>query len=254
MRPIGRDQDSGHGLTTAVPARSSGNVEVDSTMPLPKSLYIYPWQSYTENNCNSYLIDGPLRVLIDPGHAHLLHHLEARMAQDGFSLEDIDLAIATHPHPDHCEGLLKLKELGALTTMHEAAVSFIKGFSAQWEHVTGRRMPDFPVDFYIKEGRLELDSEVFRVLETPGHAPGSVCLYWEEKGVLFSGDVVFAQSVGRVDLPGGDPGLLVRSLEKLMDLDVQVLCPGHGPVLEGRGDVKQNFYLIRQYFFGPQGS
>uniref|UniRef100_A0A832EIW1 MBL fold metallo-hydrolase n=1 Tax=Desulfacinum infernum TaxID=35837 RepID=A0A832EIW1_9BACT len=221
-------------------------------MSLPERLYVYPWESYTENNCNSYFLDGPVKTLIDPGHAHLLHHLEARMAQDGFTLEDVQLALSTHPHPDHCEGLLKLKELGALIAMHEEAQAFIKSFSAQWEHVTGRKMPEFPVDFFVKEGRLTLGSEVFQVLETPGHAPGSVCFYWEKEGVLFSGDVVFVQSVGRVDLPGGNAALLARSLEKLMGLDVRLLCPGHGPMLEGRGAVKENFYLIRQYFFGPQ--
>lgn len=223
-------------------------------MSLPKNLYIYPWESYTENNCNSFVIDGPVRILIDPGHAHLLHHLEARMVRDGFSLEDIHVALATHPHPDHCEGLLKLKELGALIAMHEESLAFLSRFRAQWEQMTGQRMPDFPVDFFVKEGRLELGSEVLQVLETPGHAPGSVCFYWQEPGVLFSGDVVFVQSVGRVDLPGGHAGLLARSLEKLMSLDTQVLCPGHGPVLEGRGAVKENFYLIRQYFFGLQAS
>ncbi len=221
-------------------------------MPLPQKLYVYPWESYTENNCNSYFINGSVKTLIDPGHAHLLHHLEARMAQDGFTLEDVQVALTTHPHPDHCEGLLKLKELGALIAMHEEAQAFIKSFSAQWEQMTGRKMPDFPVDFFVKEGRLTLGSEVFRVLETPGHAPGSVCFYWEQEGVLFSGDVVFVQSVGRVDLPGGNAALLARSVEKLIGLDVRLLCPGHGPVLEGRGDVKENFYLIRQYFFGPQ--
>jgi glyoxylase-like metal-dependent hydrolase (beta-lactamase superfamily II) len=68
--------------------------------------------------------------------------------------------------------------------------------------------------------------------------------------VLFSGDVVFAQSVGRVDLPGGDAARLIESLERLMELDVELLCPGHGPWIEGRGAVKENFYIIRQYIFG----
>jgi glyoxylase-like metal-dependent hydrolase (beta-lactamase superfamily II) len=219
-------------------------------MKLRDRLYAYPWESMTENNCNAYLIDGPVRTLIDPGHAHALHHLEAKMAQDGFTFEDVHLALATHPHPDHCEGLLALRDLGVKTALHVDADSFIRSFSDQWRQMTGQEMPEFQMDFYLKEGTLELGTERLRVLETPGHAPGSVCLLWEGQGVLFSGDVVFAQSVGRVDLPGGDAARLIESLERLMELDVELLCPGHGPWIEGRGAVKENFYIIRQYIFG----
>ena len=222
-------------------------------MKLKERLYAYPWESMTENNCNAYLIDGPVRTLIDPGHAHALHHLEAQMAQDGFTFEDLHLAVATHPHPDHCEGLLALQKLGVKVTMHREAETFIRNFSTQWEQMTGKKMPEFRMDFHLKEGGLELGTEHLQVLYTPGHAPGSICLYWEEERVLFSGDVVFAQSVGRVDLPGGDAELLLRSIEKLMPLDVELLCPGHGPWIEGKGAVKENFYLIRQYFYGAGG-
>ena len=69
----------------------------------------------------------------------------------------------------------------------------------------------------------------FQLLETPGHTPGSVCLYWPQEKVLFSGDTLFRMGYGRTDLPGGNMGQLIDSLERLFDLpsDVRVYS-GHG--------------------------
>lgn len=218
-------------------------------MKLQDKIYMYPWESLTENNCNSYLIDGKVRTLIDPGHLHLLPHLEAQMAEDGFSPDDIQLVIATHPHPDHCEGMLAFQDRAARIAMHEAAEEFLRQFTAQWEQMTGQKIPPFRIDFYLREGRLTLGEETVQVIETPGHAPGSICLYLEKEKVLVTGDVVFEQSVGRVDLPGGDGRTLARSIDALTGLDVDLLLPGHGPHLEGKGAVKENFYLIRNLLY-----
>ena len=217
-------------------------------MRLRDRLYIYPWESMVENNCNSYLISGGVPTLIDPGHLHLMPQLEAGMARDGFSFDDIRLVIATHPHPDHCEGILDFVERPARVTMHEAAEGFLGTFTDQWEGMTGKSLPAFSMDFYLRRGRLRLGEDNFQVIETPGHAPGSICLYWEDEKVLFSGDVVFNRSVGRVDLPGGSPSDLIQSLNLLMALDVDLLLPGHGPPVEGKGAVKENFYLVRSLF------
>ncbi|HBD06949.1 MAG TPA: MBL fold metallo-hydrolase [Syntrophobacteraceae bacterium] len=218
------------------------------SMNIGNNLHAYPWETYTENNCNSYFIDGPVRTLIDPGHLYLMPNLESRMRPDGFSLEDVQLVIATHPHPDHCEGLAAFAELKAKTTMHVEAESFLKEFSRHWEQLTGKAVPAVSVDFFLRQGELRLGEEVLHVIETPGHAPGSICLYWEDRKVLFSGDVIFAQGMGRTDFPGGDPLLLARSIQGLMDLDVELLLPGHGPGISGRGAVKENFYRVLSMF------
>ena len=87
-------------------------------------------------------------------------------------------------------------------------------------------------DRYVDQGDLiELGALRFEVLYTPGHSPGHVCYYCREEGVLLSGDLLFAGSVGRTDLPGGSATLLQRSLkEKLMILpDTTKVWPGHGP-------------------------
>jgi hydroxyacylglutathione hydrolase len=70
-----------------------------------------------------------------------------------------------------------------------------------------------------------------------------------EKKVLFTGDVVFSQSIGRTDLPGGSGKQLKESISRLAELDVEVLCPGHGEVVAGRENVKKNFKLIKDFWF-----
>ena len=89
------------------------------------------------------------------------------------------------------------------------------------------------------------------VLLTPGHSPGSICLYLEEQKILVSGDVVFAGSVGRTDFPGGSPSLLRQSVDRLSQLDVEYLVPGHstemGNILVGKEKVNHNFYTIKMF-------
>lgn len=217
-------------------------------MKLRDKIYMYPWESMTENNCNSYLLDTGVKTLVDPGHLHLLAELEIKMEEDGFSLDDVQLVIATHPHPDHCEGMLIFENRPVRTAMHEIAEKTLRQFAAQWEQMTGKQVPPFQIDFYLREGELTLGKETFQVIETPGHAPGSICLYWKEKKVLITGDVIFNGGVGRVDLPGGDGVTLAQSIDRLIELDVDLLLPGHGPPVEGKGAVRENFYQVQNLF------
>jgi hydroxyacylglutathione hydrolase len=217
---------------------------MNGPMQLRDKLFHYPWQSYTENNCNCYLIDGSVRTLIDPGHLQFMGDLESRLVEDGFALEDIGLVIGTHPHPDHCEGLSVFGKLPARTAMHQQAEGFFQEFAKYWEQLTGRTVPAIQLDFFLQRGELKVGKETLQVIETPGHAPGSICLYWVEEKALFSGDVIFSQGMGRTDFPGGDPLALVRSIDSLMELDVELLLPGHGPPVAGKGAVKENFYLV----------
>ena len=87
------------------------------------------------------------------------------------------------------------------------------------------------------------------MLVTPGHSPGSICLYWPDRKVLFTGDVVFNQSIGRTDLPGGSSGDLKKSIIRLSKLDVEYLLTGHGEMVTGREKVQENFHMIQDYWF-----
>ena len=89
--------------------------------------------------------------------------------------------------------------------------------------------PSVPAVDLAEGGEVRFGSIRLRVLHTPGHTEGSVCLYEPDDGLLFSGDTLFAGGWGRVDLPGGHPDAMVASLARLLDLEDRVrVYPGHG--------------------------
>ena len=84
-----------------------------------------------------------------------------------------------------------------------------------------------------------------RVLHTPGHSPGSVCFHFPDHHTLFSGDTLFAGSVGRTDLPGGDLEMLSQSLAELRRLPPDTtIYPGHGPSTTLRAELESNPFLV----------
>ena len=90
--------------------------------------------------------------------------------------------------------------------------------------------PSIPAVELAEGGLIRFGSLRLRVMHTPGHTEGSVCLFAEDDGALFSGDTLFAGGWGRVDLPGGDPVQMVESLGRLTTLDDPIrVLPGHGP-------------------------
>lgn len=136
--------------------------------------------------------------------------------------------IFTHAHYDHVCAVKELKEnYQAKITMHEAEAQTYeetKKRCMSW----GYDADDFPPpDLAVKEGsEVRVGKVCFRVIHTPGHTPGGICLYGEN--LLFAGDTLFRGSVGRTDLPGGSIEHLRQSLKKLARLDpsTRVLC-GH---------------------------
>ena len=210
-------------------------------MKIIDGLYGFLWQSTTENNCNSFFVDGTKKILIDPGHRHLFQHVRRGLERIGISPEQIDAVLVTHGHPDH------LETVGSFGPSTRWAMSRID-YEFVMKYLGSRT--DFPLPaFFLQEGDLAIGDTVFQVLLTPGHSPGSVCLYWPEKKALFTGDVVFSQSIGRTDLPGGSGRQLKESITRLAELDVEVLCPGHGDVVTGRENVRKNFKMIKDFWF-----
>jgi hydroxyacylglutathione hydrolase len=113
----------------------------------------------------------------------------------------------------------------------------------------GTSSPQVNADFFLTEGTLTLGKIDLQIYHTPGHSPGSICLYWPEKKTLISGDVVFSGGEGRTDLPGGDADQLKHSIQRLAELDVEIFLPGHGEILVGRKKVTKNFDFIREHYF-----
>jgi glyoxylase-like metal-dependent hydrolase (beta-lactamase superfamily II) len=219
-------------------------------MKVSEHLYLYLWADQRENNCNSIVIDGKVPTLIDPGHAHHVPGLFDRMREDGFDPESLRLVICTHAHPDHVEGATSFASNRVRIAMSRKSEHFIEEVGRPMYAQQGMTVPEYRVDLYLKEGDLTLGKHEFQVLETPGHSPGSICLYWTRYRVLICGDVVFMQGVGRADLPGGDGPTLRQTIERLSTIPVELLIPGHGPAIQGSERVRENFDLVKRMYFG----
>ncbi len=218
-------------------------------MQLFDGLHAFIWDSMTANNCNTYLIDGPTRVLIDPGHADLFDHVREGLTRLGLDLEDIGLVICTHAHPDHIEAVQFFKDIPTLMAIHESEWALVSAMKKQVSTLYGMDVDAFQPDFFLREGNLSVNGVQLSVLHTPGHSPGSICLHWPEQKTLFTGDLIFKEGLGRTDLPGGNGEELKKSIRGLAGLDVKLILPGHGDFISGFKHVKANFDHLEHYWF-----
>ncbi len=218
-------------------------------MKITPTVHAFFWESMTENNCNTYLLDGQKKILIDPGHLHLFGHVERGLANLGLDLPDIHLVICTHAHPDHLEGAAALRKTGALFALHEKEWELIKSMGRFIEANYGIGAEALAPDFFLAEGDLKAGGLDFSVYHTPGHSPGSVCLYLKKEKVLFTGDLIFKEGLGRTDLPGGNSRQIKESILKLRDLDVEILLSGHGEMLSNREEIQANYDFLERYAF-----
>ncbi|CAB1062562.1 hypothetical protein D1BOALGB6SA_7342 [Olavius sp. associated proteobacterium Delta 1] len=218
-------------------------------MKLTDNLHAFIWQSTTTNNCNAYFIDGPSRVLIDPGHRAQFEHVQRGLEHLDLSINDIDVVICTHAHPDHLEAVPLFKDTPTLFTLHETEWQWVATIGKQMSAAFGIDIDDFRPDFFIKEGTLSLNGLELDIIHTPGHSPGSVTLHWPLQKALFTGDLIFKEGVGRTDLPGGDGSKLKQSIKGLKNLDVEWLLSGHGDVISGAEKVNKNFDDVESFYF-----
>jgi glyoxylase-like metal-dependent hydrolase (beta-lactamase superfamily II) len=216
-------------------------------MRLTDGLHAFPWEGY-ENNCNSYFLGGSVGALIDPGHLRHVDRLLDRMSAEGIAPEDIRLVIVSHSHPDHMEGLPRLQELGIPAAMHPAALDYLDQVGAAMYQWMGSELPGVEGITPLMEGPVGALDGLVSVYHTPGHEPGSLCVYWPDQKALATGDLIFAGSVGRTDFPGGDHARLMAEIDRMAALEVEWLLPGHGPVLSGAEAVHRNCEEIRAMF------
>ena len=182
-------------------------------------------------------------VLIDPGDdVDLL--LEAAR-EHRLTITSI---LLTHAHLDHVTGVGRAKAaLGVPVWLHRDD-NFLYERAVEQGQMFGIRVePQPPVDhFYDGEGPLTFGRYEVRVLHTPGHCPGGVCLAIGKEPVLFVGDTLFAGSIGRTDLPGGDLDTLLRSIREVLFSfpDATVVWPGHGEATTIGREKQTNPFLV----------
>ncbi len=194
---------------------------------------------------NCYVVEGARNeaVVIDPG-------ADADRVRELLEAEGLRVSayLLTHGHIDH------LSALPALHAAHPAPVA-LHAADAAWAFKASNALPPFytalsdapPVTIDLAaETELLLAGLALRVLPTPGHTPGGVCLLAPDENALFTGDTLFAGSVGRTDLPGGNGRTLTASLRHLAGLD-ETLCvyPGHGPATSIGREKATNMFMQR---------
>lgn len=181
-------------------------------------------------------------IVIDPGDE--VGRIHRRLSQLGLKLKQI---LVTHAHIDHVGGAMRLKRLtGAPIFLNENDLPLLQmmGTQAAW---LGIQTPETaPPDESLAEGmRVGLDSHPAQVLYTPGHTQGSICLHFVPLKMLIAGDTLFAGSIGRTDLPGGNFEQIIDSIEsRLLALpDETKVIPGHGPSTSIGTERKTNPFL-----------
>jgi len=194
-----------------------------------------------EENC--YLVWGntPKALIIDPG-------AEPEAVITVLSTNNLEVAayLITHGHADHT---------GALAELHTAypAPVAMHPNDQRWAFTEVNQIPPhYPspasppeIERELKDGQHWTDNDLtYEIIDTPGHTPGGVCFYFPGEKTLFSGDTLFKGSVGRTDLPSGDPRVLSASLKKLAALPPETrVFPGHGPNTTIEIELRTNFFL-----------
>ena len=220
-------------------------------MELTPNLHAFLWTSARANNCNTYLIRTQEKnILIDPGHADYFDHVRSGLTELSLSIDDIDLVIGTHAHPDHIEAVQLFEGTQTLFALHTAEWELVQEMAPYLQASMNIDLARFTPDFFLKEGALKIGEVMLEVYHTPGHSPGAVTLYWPAQKALFAGDLIFKDGLGRSDLPGGSGSQLKESIRRMAELDAQWLLPGHGEVVSGAAAVKANFEQVERMWFG----
>ncbi len=192
---------------------------------------------------NSYLVDGC--TLIDAGmdSSYIVSEIKKHI-----SPENLETIILTHCHYDHTSGAKGVAEVtGAKIAIHRNDAALLGNPVANASGLFGRKAPEIKPDILLSGGEI---FQGLKIIHTPGHTPGGICLYDDKSRNLFSGDTVFQDGrFGRTDLFGGNAHQLVESIRKLSLLDVSIMYPGHGDIVldNANEQIKLSLMMAAQY-------
>ena len=188
---------------------------------------------------NIYVIGNNKAIVIDTGVGNHANPVWPQLEELGLTPDKVKGVVLTHAHHDHAMGaFIILERSDPKVFVHKLDTTYIASRFGQ-NLVT------------VEDGDLiETELGPFKVIWTPGHTEGSMCLYNEEEKILFSGDTVFPDgSFGRFDGESGNLQSLIESLKKLSELEVDIMLPGHGPpILENASEhIKQSYINAARY-------
>lgn len=195
--------------------------------------------------CNCTILgdeDAHEAIVIDPGDE--IARIHKRLTELGLTLKQI---LVTHAHIDHVGGALKLKRLtGAPIFLNEKDLPLLKMMETQAAWVGVKTPETAPPDESLTDSLVVgLARYPAQVIYTPGHTQGSVCLHFAPLNLLIAGDTLFAGSIGRTDLPGGNFDQIIDSIHSsLLALpDETEVLPGHGPATTIGEERRSNPFL-----------
>jgi glyoxylase-like metal-dependent hydrolase (beta-lactamase superfamily II) len=195
--------------------------------------------------CNCTILGDELAgeaIVVDPGDE--AGRIARRIAELGLKVKQI---LLTHAHIDHAGGALRLKRLiGAPILLHPDDLPLLATMDDQAGWIGIPTPETAPPDAWLADGQIVgLDRYPAQVIHTPGHTQGSVCFHFAPLNLLIAGDTLFAGSIGRTDLPGGNSEQILHSIEsRLLALpDETKVLTGHGPATTIGNERRNNPFL-----------
>ncbi|HRE41539.1 MAG TPA: MBL fold metallo-hydrolase [Ignavibacteria bacterium] len=203
--------------------------------PFQMNSYIY----YDENSG-----DG---VIFDPA---VYFPEEKKKLDDILKTNNINIKkiLLTHGHIDHILGNRYSKNKFDVDIYGNDKDNFLIENAVKQGVMYGLEIEESPaIDVILNEGdKLDLKNTELRIIHTPGHSPGSICYIDDNNKLVFCGDVVFRESIGRTDLPGGDYNLLISSIKDKLFKEIKedyILFPGHMEETTAGYEIKHNPFL-----------